>query len=102
MIPTIPGGQSMIVMKFGGSSVADAERIRHVAGIVKELMVRKPTLVLSAMGDTTDHLLDAGSAALKGKVSVDLVESLHRKAAAELGLPSEVVEADILPLLEEL
>ena len=92
----------MIVMKFGGSSVADAERIRHVAGIVKDLMVRKPTLVLSAMGDTTDHLLDAGADALKGKVSVDRVESLHRRTVAELGLPASIVESDILPLLNEL
>jgi len=92
----------MIVMKFGGSSVADAERIRHVAGIVKDLKGKKPILVLSAMGDTTDHLLDAGAAALKGTVSVDLVDSLHRKTVAELGLPSRTVDEEIVPLLEEL
>lgn len=92
----------MIVMKFGGSSVADAERIRHVAGIVKDLMERKPALVLSAMGDTTDHLLDAGADALKGRVSVEQVESLHRRTIAELDLPSAVVETEILPLLDEL
>ncbi|MDR0475654.1 MAG: aspartate kinase, partial [Treponema sp.] len=50
----------MIVMKFGGSSLANAERIRHVAGIVKSQTARKPVLVLSAMGDTTDILLEAG------------------------------------------
>lgn len=92
----------MIVMKFGGSSVANAERIRHVAGIVKDLMGRKPVLVLSAMGDTTDHLLDAGADALDGRVSVDQVEALHRNTVAELGLPQEVVAGEILPLLDEL
>jgi aspartate kinase len=37
-------------MKFGGSSVADAGRIRHVAGIVQANIERRPALVLSAMG----------------------------------------------------
>ncbi len=92
----------MIAMKFGGSSVANAERIRHVAGIVKDRMDLKPVLVLSAMGDTTDHLLDAGEAALKGTVSVDQVEALHRSTVADLGLPQAVVDAEILPLLAEL
>jgi len=68
----------MIVMKFGGSSVADAERLRHVAEIVKLYIKNKPTLILSAMGDTTDHLLDAGNIALsQGKVDIKNVEKLH-------------------------
>ena len=92
----------MIVMKFGGSSVADAERIRHVVGIVKDRLPKKPTLVLSAMGDTTDFLLDAGAAALKGSVSVDAIEALHRTTAKELGLPADIVDSQISPLLEEL
>jgi hypothetical protein len=59
----------MIVMKFGGSSVANAERVRHVAEIVKSQIARKPVLVLSAMGDTTDILLEAGDAAYQ-KMSI--------------------------------
>jgi len=93
---------TMIVMKFGGSSVANAERIRHVAGIVKDLLPRKPALVLSAMGDTTDHLLEAGEAALKGSVSVDQVEGLHRETVKNLGLSEEIIASEITPLLEEL
>ena len=49
----------MIVMKFGGSSVANADRIRHVASIIKAYKEKRPVVVLSAMGDTTDHLLEA-------------------------------------------
>ena len=49
----------MIVMKFGGSSVANAERIKHVASIIKAYQEKRPAVVLSAMGDTTDHLLEA-------------------------------------------
>jgi len=49
----------MIVMKFGGSSVANADRIKHVAEIIQAYKGERPVVVLSAMGDTTDHLLEA-------------------------------------------
>ncbi|MDR2486314.1 MAG: aspartate kinase [Treponema sp.] len=92
----------MIVMKFGGSSVADGERIRHVAEIVKQELKRKPVLVLSAMGDTTDHLLEAADRAIQtGVVSADRIAGLHIKAIQELGL-NPAVRGDIEPLLEEL
>ena len=67
----------MVVMKFGGSSVADAERIRHVASIIKAYKDEKPVVVLSAMGDTTDHLLEAANIAVEGKVDISGVEKLH-------------------------
>jgi aspartate kinase len=89
-------------MKFGGSSVADAERIRHVAGIVKTHLGRKPVVVLSAMGDTTDHLLEAGNEAFrKGVVSIERIEKLHYAAMKALKLSAEV-QKNIKPLLEEL
>src|ERR1035438_7760976 len=49
----------MIVMKFGGSSLESAGAIEQAASIVKERLDRKPVLVVSAMGKTTDRLLDA-------------------------------------------
>jgi aspartate kinase len=92
----------MIVMKFGGSSVADAARIRHVSRIVKDSLDRKPVLVLSAMGDTTDHLLEAADLALsKGTVSIEKIETLHLGAVRDLKLKSPV-QNEINPLLEEL
>jgi len=50
---------ALIVQKFGGSSVADADRVRHVAGIIAETVRagNEVIVVLSAQGDTTDHLL---------------------------------------------
>ena len=49
----------LIVQKFGGSSVKDAERIRSVARIIAEtfLLGHDVIVVLSAQGDTTDDLL---------------------------------------------
>jgi len=90
----------MIVMKFGGSSVADAARIRHVASIVKTQMSKKPVLVLSAMGDTTDHLLEAGTLALKeGKVDTKHIEKLHMDTVKNLKIP---IQKEISALLDEL
>jgi len=92
----------MIVMKFGGSSVANAERLRHVAEIVKTRLDKKPILVLSAMGDTTDHLLEAGEAALKnGIVQVDKIEELHLKTIMEMEL-GDAAFRGIRSLLTEL
>ena len=49
----------LIVKKFGGTSVADAERIEAVAdNIESEILTgNKVTVVLSAMGDSTDDLI---------------------------------------------
>ena len=88
----------MVVMKFGGSSVADAERIRHVASIIKAYKDEKPVVVLSAMGDTTDHLLEAANTAVEGKVDISRVEKLHRETAEKLGIKIEAIES----LLKEL
>jgi len=90
----------MIVMKFGGSSVADATRLRHVADIVKTQFTKKPVLVLSAMGDTTDHLLEAGDLALKeGKVEIKHVEKLHHATIKTLKLP---IQKEMSALFDEL
>ncbi|GAB3181315.1 aspartate kinase [Nesterenkonia halophila] len=51
---------SLIVQKYGGSSVADAESIKRVARRVVETKRagHQVVVVVSAMGDTTDELLD--------------------------------------------
>ena len=51
---------SLIVQKFGGSSVADAERVFNVAGIVTDTYKKgnDVVVVVSAQGDTTDDLIE--------------------------------------------
>ncbi len=88
----------MIVMKFGGSSVANAERIKHVASIIKAYREKRPVVVLSAMGDTTDHLLAAADLAVTGTVDVAGVAKLHEETARKLGINIDAIEA----LLSEL
>lgn len=60
----------LIVQKFGGSSVADADRIRNVARIITETYRKghKVVAVLSAQGDTTDDLI-AKAAEINPKAS---------------------------------
>src|ERR1700744_2287529 len=57
----------MIVMKFGGTSVESAEAIARVASIVKARVDRKPVVVVSAMGKTTNKLLAIANSAITGK-----------------------------------
>ena len=59
---------TIIVQKYGGSSVADVEKIRRVAGRVAQARAggKQVVVVVSAMGDTTDELL-----ALARKVTDD-------------------------------
>lgn len=51
---------SLIVQKFGGSSVADAERVFNVARIVTDTYKQgnSVVVVVSAQGDTTDDLIE--------------------------------------------
>lgn len=50
----------MIVQKFGGTSVADTERLRNVARIITDTYKagNQVVVVLSAQGDTTDDLIE--------------------------------------------
>lgn len=54
------GTLSLYVMKFGGSSVGDVERMKRVAGRIaaKQDEGHRCVVVVSAMGDTTDDLID--------------------------------------------
>ncbi len=56
-------GVALIVQKYGGSSVADAERIKRVAEriVAARRAGNEVVVVVSAMGDTTDELLDLAS-----------------------------------------
>ncbi len=64
----------LVVMKFGGTSVGNAERIRNVAEIVA-LEPKGKIVVVSAMAGVTDMLIKASQLAAKQK-SLDLNELL--------------------------
>jgi aspartate kinase len=81
------------MLKFGGSSVADAACMRQVADVVGDALAQAsnggPVVVLSAMGKTTDALLRCARTAVGGQLEVALdelraIEQRHRDAAAAL------------------
>jgi aspartate kinase len=79
----------MLVMKFGGTSVEDANAIDRAAKIVAERRDRLPVVVVSAMAKVTDQLLAAGRAAGDGNAdkALDLSRALrerHYDTAGEL------------------
>ncbi len=57
----------MIVMKFGGSSVESEQAVARVTAIVKSYEPRRPIVVVSAMGKTTNKLLEAATEAAAGR-----------------------------------
>ncbi|MFH1453002.1 MAG: aspartate kinase [Armatimonadota bacterium] len=92
----------MIIMKFGGSSIKDSRRIIHISEIIKDNLSKKPVVVLSAMGDTTDLLIKSGEKALhERKVDIKEIEELHKTTARELGIPLKGINR-ILSELKEL
>ncbi|KAH1030217.1 hypothetical protein J1N35_046136 [Gossypium stocksii] len=100
--------QLTCVMKFGGSSVASAERMREVADLILSFPTERPVIVLSAMGKTTNKLLLAGEKAVScGVTNVDAIEELnfikdlHHRTADELGVERSIVDGH-LEVLEQL
>jgi aspartate kinase len=76
----------MIIMKFGGSSLASSARIKAVSEIISSQLEATPLVVVSAMGDTTDWLLTAGEEALKDILNTEPVKNLHQNTLRELNL----------------
>lgn len=58
----------MLVMKFGGTSVKDAEAIERLVSIVKSKLTQKPVVVSSAISKSTDTLLSAATLASEGNI----------------------------------
>lgn len=81
--------RSIIVMKFGGSSVESAEAIQRVARIVRDRLEQKPVVVVSAMGKTTNRLLEIAESAARGEsAALSLLGTLrdfHLHEATQLG-----------------
>nr|XP_016501736.1 PREDICTED: aspartokinase 2, chloroplastic-like isoform X1 [Nicotiana tabacum] len=98
-------GEFTCVMKFGGSSVASAERMREVADLILSFPEERPVIVLSAMGKTTNNLLLAGEKAVTCGVSnvcdlqeLDFIKDLHFRTIDELGVEKSTISKHLLEL----
>jgi aspartokinase/homoserine dehydrogenase 1 len=79
----------MRVLKFGGTSVANAENMNKVIAIVQQTLKHGPAMVVvSALGGTTDVLIDAGKLAAAGndsyKQKLSVIEQRHLTCIKEL------------------
>lgn len=99
----------MIVVKFGGTSVGDAEAIERAAAITRSRLARVPVVVVSALGGTTDALLEIAEQAAHGQLIVALrgVEGVRERHLREAGrlLPSDAadeVRCELSALCDEL
>ena len=89
----------MIVMKFGGSSIADAGHIRAVGEIVKSRTNRKPVVVASAMKGVTDSLFSLADEALKGGTpGLGKLDARHRECLSALGLDPDLLKSELAEL----
>ncbi|XP_042048702.1 aspartokinase 1, chloroplastic-like isoform X2 [Salvia splendens] len=96
------------VMKFGGSSVALAERMREVANLIQCFPEENPIIVLSAMGKTSNNLICAGEKAVSCGFTnmseieeLSLIKDVHLRIVNELGIGVSVIteQLDELELL---
>ena len=97
----------MRVLKFGGTSVADAAAIQRVVAIVAAERSRSaaggPVVVVSALGGVTDCLLEAAALARRGDAghALELASGIHARHRATLdGLLSEKAAAETQAALD--
>lgn len=94
---------ALLVTKFGGSSVASLEKIKNVAARTKEMKDQGNSIVVvvSAMGDTTDELLEMAWATGNNKNSREmdmLIATGEQQSAALLALTLNSMDCPALSM----
>ena len=87
----------MIVMKFGGTSIGSARRIRDVVGIIRLRLASGPIIVVSALGGVTDSLIQLGKVSATQLDSSHMLEQIikrHYDIVKELGLDSRIISSE--------
>ena len=82
----------MIVMKFGGRSIGTADKVLGAVEIVRSMLPRKPVIVVSAHGKTTDHLRECAEVARKGSIEPERVVDFHFNLADKLQIERKLIE----------
>lgn len=100
----------MIVAKFGGTSVENAEAIRRAAEIVRGRIHRRPLVVVSALGGATNALIGVAEMGAKGYLigALRAVESLRERHLHETRVliggaeAADELAADVSAMFDEL
>jgi len=90
----------VIVCKFGGTSVGDAEAIARTAAIIASRRERQPVVVVSALGGATNTLIQIAEQAAKGQLigairAVEALRDRHLKQTETLLRDDATASADI-------
>jgi len=83
------------ILKFGGSSVADADCITQVSGIIQQELQNGDELyiVVSALRGVTDALMQLGESIKRGRYPVKKIKSIftrHEQIGSQLGIGSHL------------
>ncbi len=85
----------MQVLKFGGSSVANAENIHKVTAILQQTVLKDKTIVIfSALGGVTDTLIQCGTLAAAG-------DELYKEKLAELAQRHLETVKQLIPITQQ-
>src|SRR5208283_250979 len=90
----------MIVMKFGGSSLESGAAVRRVTAIVKSHLAAKPVVVVSALGNTTNRLLQIAEETEHGR-RYSAWKGIKELWEYHAGVAEEVIEGSAYRCLEE-
>lgn len=102
---------ALIVMKFGGTSVGDAECIRRAGAVVRESSAQgnRPVVVVSAFSKVTDLIIQILNAARSGNAnemqeSLDRLRERHDRVLSELfqGKTRKLVSAEVEAILQRM
>ncbi len=87
----------MIVMKFGGTSIGNAERIINVANIIKDNLEKKPIVVVSSITKITDALIKLANESIQGKSeeTFEFIKKTHYDILKELNIDQDLLKKDI-------
>ncbi len=88
----------MIILKFGGKTIGTVEGLGRCLDLVQDLSERRPAVVVSAHGGTTDLLIEASDLALAGEIRTGKLREYHLELARGHGVAPGMIE----PLLTRL
>ena len=91
---------TMIIMKFGGSSLAGPASIKTVTEIIKARLARRPVIVVSAHKGATDILFGLARGAVTGRFNTREFNTLHRNITDALGIEHNIIDDDIAEMEE--
>jgi aspartate kinase len=89
-----------IIMKFGGTSVEDANAFRNVAAIVNGAVSLRPVVVVSAIGGFTNDLLASVQKAIEGEARA-ATRSLDQSLTRHVAIARELLNPDSTTAFEQ-